>query len=180
MCIRLLGSDEAQKCCEDCVASLCFEARRASTRFVIHVTRILPKHVHYSCLEIVLFFPWSCFGIKRRIIIHTNVCFIIVHYNSLLSTHTCLGKHGRVYGDGFPGVRRWWFCVTTSTVKPSQPDSGLSTWSPQKRTQYKVVFLVLRRQQVYKCWDLMGTELLEAASGVSFWHHVEQSQRAQG
>ena len=125
-------------------------------------------------------FPWSCFGIKRRIIIHTNVCFIIVHYNSLLSTHTCLGKHGRVYGDGFPGVRRWWFCVTMSTVKPSQPDSGLSTWSPQKRTQYKVVFLVLRRQQVYKCWELMGTELLEAASGVSFWHHVEQSQRAQG
>ena len=111
VCVRPLGSDEGQKCCEDCVPSLSFEARSASTCFVIHVTRTLHMHVHYSCLEVVFFFSWNCFGIKGRTITHINVYFIIMHFSFLLSTHTFLGKHGWVYGDRFP-----------LTVKPSQPD----------------------------------------------------------
>lgn len=113
-----------------------------------------------------LFFPWNCLGI-RRTVTHISVCFIIMHFSFLLSTYTFLGKHGRVYGDRFPGVWRRCFCVIMLTVKPSQPDSGFSTWSPQKSTGYKVVFSGFTLQTLHKCWDLMGTELLEAASGVA-------------
>lgn len=96
--IRPLGSDEAQKCWEDCVASLCSEARRVSIRFVIHVTRIMHKHVHYSCLEIVLFFPWSCFGIKNN---NPHQCLFHNCAFQLPTVHTYLFRKTRT------GVWRW-------------------------------------------------------------------------
>lgn len=66
MCIRPLGSEEAQERCEACVASLSFAAGCASTRFVIHVTRTLHMHVHYRCLEIVYFFPEIAWELEEQ------------------------------------------------------------------------------------------------------------------